>query len=319
MTKRRAIWPALVALYAVLAIVAGAGALTSEFGQRPARVPQLAPAVSASERGRPQLASLPPGYEAVIPLGRLEVRVPILEYHYVRVVNKAKDLLGYNLSVTPGEFTAQMDWLAAHDYHPVTLDDVRAYFEGRRSLPGKPVVLTFDDGYQNFWTVAEPILLAHGFKAVSYVVPGFWGRGWYMSPEEVQTLDASGMVEIASHTMNHADVATASPLTRAFQLEASRQALEQLLGHPVLDFCYPSGRFNLAAVAAVEAAGYQTATTEMPGTILTWTSRLTWPRVRVSGGEALAAFVIDLGPTEPTVTVAAPPSPIPPSGATGPS
>ena len=315
MRLKKQIWASLVAIYTVLTILAGIAAVTSEFGQRPARFPQLTPAVAAA--GPRHVAPLPPpGHELVVPLGRSAIRLPILQYHYIRVVDRSRDLVGWNLSVTPKDFAAQMDWLQAHAYHPVTFDDVRAYFLGQQPLPARPVVLTFDDGYQNFWDAAEPVLLAHNFKAVTYIVPGFWGQAWYMTPQEVQTLDASGMVEIASHTVNHANIANASPATRAYQLDVSKSMLVKLLGHPVLDFCYPSGKFNLAAAAAVQAAGYATATTEMPGAILSWSTRFVWPRVRVGGGESLASFVQNLGPPETTVniTVPASPAPAPPIG-----
>lgn len=307
------LWGALVALYAALTIVAGVAAVGAEFGQSAIRLPELAPAVAASQGPRHAAPLPPPGHEAVIPAGRQAIRLPILQYHYIRVVNRYKDLLGYNLSVTPADFTAQMDWLQAHGYNPVTFDDVRAYFQEHTPLPAKPVVLTFDDGYQNFWNVAEPILLAHNFKAVAYVVPGFWGQSWYMTPQQVQTLDASGMVEIASHTVNHANIASASPATRAFQLDVSKSMLEKLLGHPVLDFCYPSGKFNTAAAAAVQTAGYQSGTTEVPGTVLSWTTRFLWPRVRVGGGENLATFIANLGQPEPTIIIEVQPSPPPPT------
>lgn len=314
--KQNRIWQGLVALYVVLALVASVGALELSYGPSlAAHVPPFAPAVAAAERHRVQPGAIPPsGVESIIPLGRSSLRVPILEYHYVRVVDYRRDVMGYNLSVTPADFKAQMDWLYAHGYHPVTFADLRAYFAGRQPLPARPVVLTFDDGYQNFWTSAEPILLAHGFRSVSYVVPGFWNNAFYMSPQEVQVLDRSGMVEIGSHTMNHADLATAGPSIRAYQLSVSKSVLEQLLGHPVLDFCYPSGKFNAAAAAAVGAAGYQTATTQVPGMALSWAGRLTWPRVRVAGGEKLADFIANLGRPEPAVDILVAPSPQPAPG-----
>jgi hypothetical protein len=103
-----------------------------------------------------------PTTESVIPLGRSGIRVPILEYHYIRVNPNPRDQLGFNLSVTPTNFSAQMDWLASHGYHPITFDDLHAYFEGKEPLPARPVVLTFDDGYLDFFTTAFPILQAHG-------------------------------------------------------------------------------------------------------------------------------------------------------------
>jgi peptidoglycan/xylan/chitin deacetylase (PgdA/CDA1 family) len=155
------------------------------------------------------------------------------------------------------------------------------------------------------------MLAAHQFKAVAYVVPGFWGQAWYMTPAEIVDLDRSGLVEIASHTMNHVDLKTSSAANRVYQLNTSRRMLEHLLGHSVLDFCYPSGQFDAASVSAVGGAGYMTATTQMPGTTLAWSARLLWPRVRAAGGETLADFATGLGQPEPTMAELVPPSPAP--------
>jgi len=253
-----------------------------------------------------------PSTEGLIPLGRLGIRVPILEYHYIRV--DTHDRLGFNLSVTPSNFVAQMTWLANHGYHPINFADLRAYFLGRAPLPARPVVLTFDDGYLDFYTTAFPVLQALGFKAVSYIVSGFLDRDAYMTGEELLQLDRSGLVEIGSHTVEHVNLAKSTPVELAFELQASRSSLEKLLGHSVVDFCYPSGDFNSAAVAAVSTAGYITATTEMPGTELAWSTRLIWPRVRVAGGETLQTFIANLGQPEPWITQTISPSPTPIAG-----
>jgi peptidoglycan/xylan/chitin deacetylase (PgdA/CDA1 family) len=268
--------------------------------------------VGAQPASPPSAEPTPVRPQAVIPPGLSSVRVPILEYHYVRVNPNPRDGLGFNLSVTPASFQSQMDWLAAHRYHPIALADLRAYFAGQVDLPARPVVLTFDDGYRDFYSTAWPVLRAHGFKAVSYVVPGFLGGKSYMTPDQVAQLDRAG-IEIGSHTVHHVDLTKVDPITLRIELEASRGYLEQLLGHPVLDFCYPSGRFNEAVEAAVAAAGYQSATTEVPGTAQSWANRLAWTRVRVNGGEQVSAFAASLGPSDPTRLVADPrlPAPIP--------
>jgi peptidoglycan/xylan/chitin deacetylase (PgdA/CDA1 family) len=241
----------------------------------------------------------------VIRPGRLSLHVPILEYHYIRVNPNPRDRLGFNLSVTPANFRAQMSWLSAHQYHAIDLAELRGYFAGQVYLPSRPVVLTFDDGYEDFYATAWPILRALGFPAVSYVVPGFLGRRGYLTAGQVVQLDRAG-VEIGSHTVHHLDLTSADPLTLRIELEASKSDLEQLLGHPVLDFCYPSGRFDAAVEAAVEAAGYQSATTEQPGTSHSWAGRLAWTRVRVAGGEQLSAFRASLGPSDPADLVTTP-------------
>lgn len=70
-------------------------------------------------------------------------------------------------------------------------------------------------------------------------------------------------------------------------------------GHPVIDLCYPSGRFNAVAIAAVGRAGYGTAITQLPGIVLAWSNRLALPPVRMGGGETLTAFAANLDQPEP--------------------
>jgi len=237
----------------------------------------------------------------VIPLGRRSISVPILMYHYIRTApSRVRDPVGYNLSVSPNDFDAQMDWLADSGYHPVNFNDLRAYFENRRPLPSRPVVITLDDGYQDLFSAALPILELYGFKAVAYIVSGFVGRPGYVTAAEVQDLDRSG-IEIASHTVDHADLARASLPWVMYQLVASKAWLQHLVDHPVVDFAYPSGKFDAQVVSAVRFAGYDTAVTVIPGTSHSRADRYTWTRVRVAGGEALSEFIRNLGPVEPTV------------------
>jgi len=241
--------------------------------------------------------------QEVVPLGRRNITLPILMYHYVRTPPSiVSDLLGYKLSVSPADFTAQMDWLAAHGYNPVDFNDVRAYFAGRQPLPAKPVVITLDDGYADLYTTAFPILAAHGFKAVAYIVSGFVGQSRYVTAAQVVQMDQNG-IEVASHTVDHANLARSSMGNVMRQLVDSKRSLENLLGHPVLDFAYPSGQFNAQTVAAVQRAGYDTAVTTMFSIDHSVADRYLWTRDRVGGGESLAEFVSSLGSPMPTTTI----------------
>jgi peptidoglycan/xylan/chitin deacetylase (PgdA/CDA1 family) len=217
------------------------------------------------------------------------IKVPILMYHYIRVNQDPRDRLGFALSVTPSDFAVQMDWLTRNGYHPITAEDLYAYLSGASGLPSRPVILSFDDGYSDFFTGALPILRSHDFKAVAYVVSGFVGQPGYMSAAQVFEADRAG-IEIGSHTVNHVDLAKASAGGLRYQLTASKQALENLLGHPVESFCYPSGRFNTGVAAAVAAAGYHDATTTQFGFAHALPDRYVWGRLRVSGGESLPQF-----------------------------
>ncbi len=239
----------------------------------------------------------------VIALGARAIDLPILMYHYIRNPPSTRtDMLGYRLSVSPQVFQSQMDWLEANGYHPVDFNDVRAYFSGVRPLPTKPLVITLDDGYTDLYTTAFPILAAHRFKAVAYIVSSFVGQPRYVTRDQILEMDGGG-IEIASHTVDHADLARSSFASVTFQVVQSKRWLEQLVGHPVIDFAYPSGQFNAQAIAALKLAGYDTAVTEQTSTIHSLDDRYTWARVRVGGGETLQDFIVNLGPTMKSTTI----------------
>ena len=242
----------------------------------------------------------------VVPVGRQNITMPILTYHYVRQPPPMQsDLLGYRLSVSAADFTAQMDLLATNRFHPVDFNDVRAYFAGKRPLPAKPVVITLDDGYNDLYTTAYPILRAHGFKAVAYIVSSFVGQPRYVTAAQVVEMDRHG-IQIASHTVDHANIGgNASFYAALRQLADSKRALENLLGHPVVDFAYPSGKFTATSIAALKQAGYDTAVTEMSSVDHSLADRYTWTRVRVGGGEALPEFAAGLGTPMPHTIVTA--------------
>jgi peptidoglycan/xylan/chitin deacetylase (PgdA/CDA1 family) len=248
---------------------------------------------------------------AVVPVGRSPVAVPILMYHYIRVPpDPQADRLGYGLSVSPNDFRDQMNWLADHGYHTITIGDLRRYLQGEQPLPDRPVALTFDDGYLDLYTEAFPVLVQHHFTATAYIVSGFVGApGRNVSQGQIVEMDRYG-VEIASHTFSHADLTSLRGDRLGMELGASKAALESLVGHPVVDFCYPAGRFDAAVVDAVRAAGYESATTTVDGVMHSFDDRFTWSRVRVSGGESLDDFARGLSRYEAGARPTTPPPPI---------
>ena len=309
---------AAVLLIGVAALLALAAIAQAPIGNGiPPAVAEKAQAVLAGKSAPANPANANPKHEDIVPVrhyvippGRPEVTVPILMYHYIRYYNNSADRLGDDLSVNPDDFRAQMDYLKANGYHPVDFDDLRGYLHGTQVLPSRPVILTFDDGYADFYTTAYPILAQHNFKAVSYVVPGFLDHAGYMTPGQVLELDRDG-IQIASHTWSHRDLTTLPLDQLKAELQSSRAYLEQLIGHPVLDFCYPAGRFDAAVEQAVAEAGYQTATTTQLGYRHSLGDAVTWARVRVHGAEGLEVFAHMLGDEEPAVVTWIDPYPQP--------
>src|SRR5947209_6634870 len=269
------------------------------------------PYVSPAPQPQQALSSQPPvagpvyliSHDSVVPLGARSIRLPILMYHYIRTPPSTRtDPLGYRLSVSPIVFQSQMDWLSAHGYHAITFNQVRAYFAGTSALPAKPVVISVDDGHADLYTTAFPILQSHHFTAVAYIVSGFINRAGYVTSDEVVQLDRAG-IEIGSHTVSHPDLAHLSFASAMFQVVESKRVLEGLVGHPVVDFAYPSGRYDAETVEALVKAGYDTAVTTADYPVAhSLQNRYTWSRVRVTGGEPLPAFITSLGPSMHTVT-----------------
>jgi peptidoglycan/xylan/chitin deacetylase (PgdA/CDA1 family) len=184
--------------------------------------------------------------------------VPILEYH---VLGAAPADAPYpELYVTRPDFHRQMDWLDQHGYQAVTLEQVEdAWYHGG-TLPPKPVVLSFDDGYRPQFTYALPELRKHGWAGVLNLK----AEGSDLYESNVKAMIAAGW-ELAAHTIHHLDLTELDAEQLQEEVAGSRQLLQREYGVPVKNFCYPAGQFDATVIAAVEAAGYVGATTEIPG------------------------------------------------------
>ncbi|MCC6778187.1 MAG: polysaccharide deacetylase family protein [Hyphomicrobiales bacterium] len=208
-------------------------------------------------------------------------------YHYVRPDPGPRDPSGQNLSVTPEDFAAQVQHLATAGYTSLTLAELADVRAKRAALPSKPVVLTFDDGYRDFYTNAWPVLQRHGFKATVFVITGVVGQTQYLTWDMIGELDASGSIEIASHTVNHRELPAISETNARAEVTNSRAVLEERLGHPVWSFCYPVGRYSARDAALLRAAGYAIAVTTQAGWSRADSDPMLLPRVRVTGPRAL--------------------------------
>ena len=232
------------------------------------------------------------------------VAVPILLYHYIRINPNPQDRLGFNLSVTPADFAAQMSLLQMAGAHPITLAELTAALTSGAPLPAHPVVLTFDDGHADFATVAAPILHHLGFAATSFVVTGTLGHAGAMSAGQVRAVASAGMV-IGAHTVHHLDLRHVSPALCSAEITQSKQDLERLLGIPVTDFAYPYGGISPVALSDVRAAGFSDAVSTLSGALQTADLRWTLHRQHITGGMSLATFAGVAGLPVPTSAQAA--------------
>jgi peptidoglycan/xylan/chitin deacetylase (PgdA/CDA1 family) len=184
--------------------------------------------------------------------------VPILEYH---VLGDPIPGAPYTeLFVPRPEFRSEMSWLASHGYQAVTLDEVeRAWYHGG-TLPANPVVISFDDGYRPQYTFALPLLRRHGWPGLLNLK----AKGSDLYTSNVKAMLRAGW-ELAAHTINHLDLTTLDAAQLRHEVAGSRSILRHEYGVAVDNFCYPAGRFDPTVIAAVQAAGYVGATTEIAG------------------------------------------------------
>lgn len=193
-------------------------------------------------------------------------------------------------------FAGQMEYLHRNGFHVLTLDEAAARLRGERALPRRAVVLTFDDGYENFYTHAFPVLARYRFPAVVYVLSGLVGQTarWYardgrepprlLARDQIRELRRAG-IEIGSHGVAHVRLAEATPEEAREELTRSKAELEDLLGEEVRHFCYPYGSHNPAVVEAARAAGYATAVTNVRRAARPGDDLLALPRKVISYGD----------------------------------
>lgn len=175
--------------------------------------------------------------------------ITILSYHRV-------DAADNPMTVPPAEFEKQLQYLQTQGYTSVTLDEVARFQEGAGELPPKPLVITFDDGYEDNQRVAVPLLRKYGFHAIIFVITDNIGKRGYMTWEQMKAVQERA-INIGSHTMTHADLTRLDAGELAAELQNSKESLEKGLGTSADYLAYPYGRTNGQVIAAAKAAGYK--------------------------------------------------------------
>lgn len=220
---------------------------------------------------------------------------PVLMYHYIRVVEDPKaDPKGFDLSVTPYNFRLQMEYLAAHGYNTITLDELMAHAFYNAVLPQKPIVLTFDDSYRDFYTAAFPVLKELKLQATNFVITGFVDGPRYLTWDEISDMKSSGLITFEDHTITHASLPVISDTSLWHELEQSKYDLQSHVGYPINYIAYPGGTYNKHVESFAQKAGYIAAFTTKPGTCESKTTSFEEPRVRIAGSDSLSSFTAKL-------------------------
>lgn len=189
-------------------------------------------------------------------------KVIVLNYHKI-------DNMHISLSVKPEDFERQMKYLTEHNFHSITPQELYAALVDGAELPENPVLITFDDGYMDNYTNAYPILKKYGLKATIFVITGFLDRAQpgYFTWGQAAEMEASGLINIESHTVTHTSLTDLTEEQVKMELERSKNDIERRLGKQVDFLAYPTGTYNLHIAALVKEAGYKGAFTVKYGNV----------------------------------------------------
>jgi len=182
--------------------------------------------------------------------------VPILCYHQLRDWHPSDSKTARDYIVPVATFREQMKSLSDSGYHTILPDELYDYLAKGKTLPAKPIILTFDDTRIDQYDLALPELKKYGYKGVYFIMTVSLGRPGYMSTEQVKQLSDEGNT-IGSHTWDHHNVKQYEGNDWITQIEKPSQQLQKITGKPIDYFAYPFGLWNKEAIVQLKKHGFK--------------------------------------------------------------
>ena len=212
-------------------------------------------------------------------------------YHHISEPPSGANAVERDLSVSPARFEEQLNYLKGAGYETISTIDLIYHLTLGAPLPARPVIITFDDGYDDNYTNAFPLLQKYEFTATFYVVTDYIDRGLsrYMTWDQIEEMAGGGM-EIGSHSRDHPDMRGRSADFLVWQILGSKQTLESHIGRPVHAFSYPSGAYDDRVIEVLRSAHFWAAVTTVQGATHHSNGIFQLTRIRVRGGDSLYRF-----------------------------
>lgn len=222
------------------------------------------------------------------------LHVPVLFYHHIQPWADAKARGQTSLTVDPGVFDGQMAYLLSRGYTTITAEQLVTALRAHTGLPANSIVITFDDGYEDNFTNAYPILQKYHLQANIMVATGLLGgqgNNSYFSWGELKQMVGSGLISAYDHTWSHYPTGSAGQDKDQFEIMTAKSQLESNIGKPIDIFAYPygSGQTNSRLIALLQKDGFVGAFSTIGGSLQCDSYIFTLRRIRI-GNSSLASY-----------------------------
>ena len=224
-------------------------------------------------------------------------------YHRVLADKPEKESRWHYVTVT--DFRYQMNLIDRMGYTPITFYDYQLFLEGKLTLPAKPIIITFDDGYLDTLENAIPVMLEFNMRAVIFVMGNrkLKTARWdevddfdscpLMSDEQIQMIQKMDF-EIGAHSLNHIALTGLSEKDMAFEIHSSKQAIEKILNKEIQTFSYPYGSIDKRVKRIVSETGFLFACGVYTGSAQFSQSMMDFRRLAVNQYTSRFKFLITL-------------------------
>lgn len=211
------------------------------------------------------------------------IRLPILMYHYVETLPPNADNIRRGLTVSPELFEQHLGYLQQHGYETVNSEQVYHALTVGAPLPPKPIMLTFDDGYDTHYSIVFPLLRQYGMIGTFYVITSALDhqRSGHMTWPQAVEMAQAGM-EIAAHTKNHVELRGRTHDQLVYEVIGSIESITAYAGQRPFGFAYPVGRYDRNTLRFMATVGPIVATTTQNGLYISTDTMLTAPRLRIT-------------------------------------
>lgn len=209
------------------------------------------------------------------------VTVPVIMYHHVEPLAVATKEGHAQLTVDSSIFESQMRYLSERGYHTLTADELVQSLLLKQPLRGKNIVLTFDDGYADWYPYVYPVLQKYNLIGNFFISSGLLNKPGYLTVSELKEMANSSYVSVYNHTSQHIDIGYAASYVIEQELQTSSTMLEMTLNKHINVFAYPYGSYSAKSIQILKEQGFIAAFTTVPGKRHCDTALMTLPRDHV--------------------------------------